>query len=109
MYLQYSQDQKTVENNQKIEWLNAELEQIGGKLEGYEDYFEKFTLIQRTNNLDQVLAETILAINDLDSQRFELNKKMVALDQLNEEVVKDSFDFFKIRPFGSLNLPIHFF
>ena len=59
LYLQYSQDQKTIENNQKIEWLNKELEQIGRKLEEYEDYFEKFTLKNRTNNLDIVLSETI--------------------------------------------------
>lgn len=92
LYLQYSQDQKTVENNQKIEWLNSELQQIGEKLEGYENYFEKFTLSQRTNNLDQVLTETIQAINKLDSQRFELNKKLAALDQLIQQISNDAFE-----------------
>lgn len=92
LYLQYSQDQKTVENNQKIRWLNTELQQIGEKLEGYEDYFEKFTLNQRTNNLDQVLIETIQAINKLDSQRFEMNKKIATLDQLSQQMSKDSFE-----------------
>ena len=92
LYLQYSQDQKTIENNQKIEWLNKELEQIGEKLERYEDYFEKFTLINRTNNLDLVLAETIQAINELDSQRFELNKKMRALDELDKQIFENTFE-----------------
>lgn len=97
LYLQYSQDQKTVENNQKIEWLNAELEQIGEKLEGYEDYFEKFTLINRTNNLDNVLAETIKAINELDSQRFQLNKRINALGELDSQVKKDDFALIAIN------------
>ncbi len=89
LYLQYSEQQKTVENNQKIDWLNNELEQIGGKLEGYEDYFEKFTLNQRTNNLDKVLSETISAINIIDSQRFELDKKIIALGKLSDQIIDD--------------------
>ncbi len=92
LYLRYSQDQKTIENNQKIKWLNTELQQIQEKLEGYEDYFEKFTLDQRTNDLDKVLSETIRAINELDSQRFELNNKLIALDQLDQQVIVDSFE-----------------
>jgi len=92
LYLQYSQDQKTIENNQKIEWLNKELEQIGEKLEGYEDYFEKFTLKNRTNNLDNVLSETIKAINELDSQRFEVNKKINALEDVEIQVQENSFE-----------------
>lgn len=97
LYLQYSQDQKTIENNQKIEWLDSELEQIGKKLEGYEDYFEKFTLKNKTNNLDYVLTETIQAINELDSQRFELNKKVKALDELDRQVVKNTFQLIVVN------------
>jgi len=90
LYLQYSQDQKTQENNRKIDWLNTELGQIQEKLEGYEDYFEKFTIDQRTNNLDLVLTETIRAINKIDSQRFELDKKRAALESLDLDISKDN-------------------
>jgi capsular exopolysaccharide synthesis family protein len=97
LYLQYSQDQKTVENNQKINWLNTELGQIGEKLEGYEDYFEKFTLKNRTNNLDVVMAETIKAINDLDSQRFQLTKRINALHELGGQVNNETYGLIAIN------------
>lgn len=82
VYLVYSQEQKSTENNKKIEWLNNELQQIEEKLEGYEDYFESFTIKNRTNNLDKVLIETIEAIHEIDSQEFEVNRRYDGLKAL---------------------------
>lgn len=76
LYLQYSQDEKNLENNQKIKWLNNELKNIETQLEGFEDYFENFTIENRTNDLDKDLANTIKYINVIDSQRFEITKKI---------------------------------
>ena len=84
IYLVYSQEQKTIENNNKINWLNGELRAIEKRLETYEDYFEKFTINNRTNNLDKVLVETIEAIQELDSQKYELQQGLDGVNELQE-------------------------
>ena len=68
VYLEYSQEEKTKENKQKIEWLNEELKQIEGQLEEYENYFENFTIENRTSDLNQDLKNVIGISNGLDSQ-----------------------------------------
>jgi uncharacterized protein involved in exopolysaccharide biosynthesis len=52
LYLKYSNDQKNLANFQKIEWLSNELAMLEKKMEGIEDYFETFTLQNKSNNLD---------------------------------------------------------
>ncbi|GAA0894736.1 tyrosine-protein kinase [Fulvivirga kasyanovii] len=86
LYLNYTEEEKNQENKQKIEWLNSELKQIEHQLEGYEDYFENFTIKNRTNDLDEDLKKTITAINALDSQRYELSKKVEATEQIQKEL-----------------------
>lgn len=86
LYLNYTEEEKNLENKQKIEWLNSELKQIEHQLEGYEDYFENFTIKNRTNDLDEDLRKTIIAINVLDSQRYELSKKIEATEQIQSEL-----------------------
>nr|WP_262898642.1 polysaccharide biosynthesis tyrosine autokinase [Dawidia soli] len=82
LYLRYSYDQKNLTNTQKIDWLNKELQQIELKMEGFEDYFKKFTLQNKTNNLDQDLAKTIQAINKVDSQRYDLTTRIRDVSRL---------------------------
>ena len=80
LYLQYSQEEKNRENKQKIEWLNSELKQIETQLEQYENYFENFTIENRTSDLDEDLKNLIIIINELDSQRFGLENKIQDID-----------------------------
>ncbi|MBT1710291.1 polysaccharide biosynthesis tyrosine autokinase [Fulvivirgaceae bacterium PWU5] len=82
MYLRYSHQQKNLTNTQKIDWLNKELQQIEMKMEGFEDYFKKFTLQNKTNNLDQDLAKTIQSINTVDSQRYDLTTRIRDINRL---------------------------
>ena len=49
LYLRYGYEQKNLTNTQKIEWLNKELRQIEKKMEGFENYFETFTLQNKSN------------------------------------------------------------
>lgn len=86
LYLGYSYEQKNLTNTQKIEWLNNELSQIEKKMEGFEDYFENFTLQNKSNNVEDDLRKTIYLINKVDSQRFELNKRLVDLNLLIDEL-----------------------
>jgi tyrosine-protein kinase Etk/Wzc len=86
VYLKYSNDQKNLANKQKIEWLNKELSQVETKMENFENYFEDFTLKNKSNNVDTDLRKTIFLINQLDSQRFELNKKINEITVLMDDL-----------------------
>lgn len=82
LYLQYSNEQKNLANKQKIDWVSNELVSIETKMEDYENYFENFTLQNKTNNVDEDLKRTVTAINKIDSQRFILSKRVTELDEL---------------------------
>ena len=86
LYLIYSNEQKNLANRQKINWLSNELAQIEAKMEGFEDYFENFTLQNKTNNLDDDLKNIVKQINELDSQRFRLTQRIDHLDRLKDDL-----------------------
>jgi len=86
LYILYSNRQKNLANSQKIEWLNKELNQIEEKIEDFENYFEAFTLQNKSNDLAVDLKTTIVAINKIDSQRYNLNKRILQLNMLIDEL-----------------------
>ncbi len=86
LYLQYSNEQKNLATKQKIDWLTNELKQIEDKMEEYENYFENFTIQNRSNNLEEDLKFTVDAINQLDSQRYDLTVKVNALNSLYDGI-----------------------
>lgn len=91
LYLQYSNAQKNLANKQKIDWLNNELSEIEEEMGGYEDYFENFTLKNKTSDLKEDLKKTISLINRIDSQRFELSKRITEINQLLDNVAMGDF------------------
>jgi capsular exopolysaccharide synthesis family protein len=91
LYLQYSNEQKNLANRQKIDWLNNELSQIEEEMGGYEDYFENFTLKNKTSDLKEDLKKTISQINRIDSQRFELSKRITEINYLLDNVAVGDF------------------
>ena len=86
VYLQYSDEQKNMANKQKIEWLNNELSQVELKMENFENYFEDFILKNKSSSADADLRKTIFIINQIDSQRFELNKKLTEINALMDDL-----------------------
>lgn len=80
IYLQYSNEQKNLANKQKIDWVNRELGSIEKKMEDFEDYFENFTLQNKTHDLDDDLRKTIDAMTRIDSQRYEYSKRIKEAD-----------------------------
>lgn len=98
LYLNYSEEEKNLENKQKIGWLNKELKQIETQLEGYEDYFENFTITNRTNDLDEDLRKTIIAINELDSQRYLLTKKVEAAENMQADIRSEDLNMLNYSP-----------
>lgn len=91
LYLHYSNEQKNLANHQKIDWLTNELHQIERKMEDYEDYFENFTLQNKSSNVDEDLKLTIGNISRIDSQRFETTRKLAEINRLHDGVSNDQF------------------
>lgn len=90
-YLHYSNEQKNLTNRQKIEWLSKELGQIEKKMEGFEDYFENFTLQHKSSDLDEDLARTIAQMTRVDSQRYDLTQRLANLNQLVGELEQGQY------------------
>lgn len=84
IYLRYSNEQKNLANKQKIDWVTQELGNIENKMEDYENYFENFTLENKTNNLDEDLRKTINAITRVDSLRYEYTRRITEINRLIE-------------------------
>ncbi|MBK5279250.1 MAG: AAA family ATPase, partial [Bacteroidia bacterium] len=86
LYLLYSNEQNNLTNKQKIDWLNNELDQVELKMGDFENYFENFTLQNKSSNVDDDLRKTIFLINQTDSQRYDFNKRIVELSSLMDEL-----------------------
>lgn len=91
VYLNYSNEQKNLTNSQKISWLNNELVQIEKKMEDYENYFENFTLQNKSSDLDKDLQRTIDVIYQLDSQRFQIAKRINDITSIIDQFSKGNF------------------
>ncbi len=87
LYILYSNDQKNLANKQKIDWLNGELTQLEKQMEGFENYFEKFTLENKSSDAAQDIKRTIFQINRYDSQRYSLSKKLIEINGVMESLV----------------------
>jgi tyrosine-protein kinase Etk/Wzc len=92
VYLSYSNEQKSLTNTQKINWLNNELAQIESKMDAYENYFENFTLQNKSSNLDADLEKMITALYAVDSQRLVLTRRLSDLSLVIEHVAVNNLD-----------------
>ena len=93
LYIIYSSEQKNLANTQKIGWLNNELEQLEKRMDYFENYFEKFTIQNKSSDMGQDLKRTIVAINVTDSQRFQLTKKVAMLNETIDAITQNKFNF----------------
>jgi tyrosine-protein kinase Etk/Wzc len=91
VYLGYSNEQKNLTNKQKITWLNNELSQIEGKMDAYENYFETFTIQNKSNDLNSELEKTITALYALDSQRLILTRRVSDITVVIDQVSTNDF------------------
>ena len=91
LYLQYSNEQKNLANKQKIDWVSNELVTIENRMQDYENYFENFTLQNKSNNLDDDLKRTVASINRIDSQRYLLTKRVNEMDGLLTSLNNENF------------------
>lgn len=86
IYNNYSLQEKTKANRNKIEYLNNQLLETEKKLDDFETYFEEFTITNQTVDLDADVKHTIDAINGLDSQRIKINDKIGELELLQKKL-----------------------
>jgi tyrosine-protein kinase Etk/Wzc len=82
IYLQYSNEQKSLANKQKIDWVSRELSNIEKKMEDFENYFENFTLENKTHDLEEDLKKTIEAMSRIDSQRYDYTRRVQEIDRV---------------------------
>ncbi|WP_224994502.1 polysaccharide biosynthesis tyrosine autokinase [Cesiribacter sp. SM1] len=93
MYLTYKEEEQIKANNQKIAFLNTLVEDAESKLEGYETYFEDFTISQRTTNLSKDISNTILMLESVDSQRVATRRQLNNLTNLSSRIKSEDTYF----------------
>ena len=100
LYIYYTQLEKNKANNQKINFLNEQLSQTENKLTELEDYFENFTIDNKTTDLGANLSETIGMLAQLDSQRYTIQQKIKAYNDAYDQIIKD--DLSDLNPTSTL-------
>jgi len=86
IYLEYTKSAKNLAVEQKIAFLADQMEKTSRDLESFEDYFETFTIKNRTTDLSKDLNNTILLLNQLDSQSFNIRNQIIAVDLAIEQL-----------------------
>ena len=89
VYLEYTQEKKNQATQQKISFLDEQLLSIEQRLSTYENYFENFTINNKTNDLTAAIGETITKLNELDSQKLKLLSTQEAVAEIYDKVQKE--------------------
>ncbi|MEP2026484.1 MAG: polysaccharide biosynthesis tyrosine autokinase [Reichenbachiella sp.] len=89
IYLEFTKDAKNQAVEQKIKFLETQMEKTSKELVEYEEYFEKFTIKNRTTDLSSDLTKTIALLNELDSQRYKLREHLAEVDLVGENFRND--------------------
>jgi len=89
VYLEYTQEKKNQATEQKLQFLDDQLNTIEERLSTYENYFENFTINNKTDNLKSEIGKVILQMEELDSQKFQLENTLESIKKLNDKVVKE--------------------
>ncbi len=92
LYYNYSLQEKTKANRNKIEYLNQQLAETEKKLDNFETYFEDFTIDNKTVDLNEDVRRTVDAINGLDSQRIKIDNKLTELELLQAKLLKTPYE-----------------
>ncbi len=86
LYLDYTREVKNQALEQKISFLDEQIEKTEDKLQEYENYFERFTIENRTTNLNEDLNRTIDQLAQLDSVIFSLKKRIKDVQRLENQL-----------------------
>jgi len=86
LYLNYTKEVKNKAIKQKIDFLDNQIEQTEDRLSEFEEYFEEFTIENRTTDLGEDLNRTIVQLSLLDSQRLSLKSRLSDLDLISRKI-----------------------
>ena len=89
LYLNYTKEEKIKATRQQISFIDKQLKQTEAKLEEFEDYFENFTINNKTTNLNDDISKTIEAIAKIEQQRFELTSALVKVNTMVDAIRED--------------------
>ncbi len=89
LYISYTEEVKNQALEQQLSFLDEQIKKTEKELQEYEDYFEKFTIENKTVDLNQDLTKTIELLSLLDSQRFDLSQRVLELDDIQNKVDAD--------------------
>ncbi len=103
LYLFYTKEATNQALNQKIEFLEKLIDQTNDRLEGFEDYFENFTIENRTTSLQNDLNKTISLLESLDSQRFHLKTNLSNIQLIENQLNSEGIPLF--NPFVAREMP----
>ncbi len=90
LYLEYTTETKSQTIIQKINFLDEQISDAEDKLQEFDEYFENFTIENKTVSLEADLSNTIEVLNVLDTQRYALQEKIQAVGTLVSRLESDS-------------------
>ncbi len=86
LYEIYTRDAKNRALEQKIVFLDERIKATEGVLQEYENYFENFTIENRSTNLGSDLSRTITRLEQLDTTHFNLRSKKSEIQLLVQQL-----------------------
>ncbi len=86
VYLEYTKEKKNQATEQKLQFLDEQLGTIEDRLSTYENYFENFTIDNKTNNLQSEIGKTIVKMEELDVRKFQIQNTLEAIGKLRNKV-----------------------
>lgn len=90
VYLEYTKEKKNQATEQKLAFLEEQLTSIESRLSTYENYFENFTIDNKTNNLKNEIGEAIGRMEEIDVQKFQLQNTLEAIRKLQKQIANEA-------------------
>ncbi len=103
LYLLSSTEKKNQTISQKIDFLDEQIESTEDKIQGFDKYFENFTIENKTVSLQNDLSKTIGYLHALDSQRFNAQESISAVEIIRSRLNND--EELILNPFFIQKLP----
>lgn len=89
VYLDYTREKKNQATDQKIEFLDEQLVVTEQRLEKFENYFENFTITNKTTSVQSEIGKAIQLMNEVDQHKFDLQTMLSAVRNLRQQVIDE--------------------
>lgn len=103
VYLEYTKEKKNQATEQKLSFLDEQLGTIEERLSKYENYFENFTIDNKTNNLQSEIGKAIVKMEELDARKFQIQNTLESIEKLRQKVQNE--ELVLTEPTSFVNYP----